>query len=161
MRWALNTHTCNMHYIWGLCVQLKYAHQMSFIGYLNLNDWKSDWTNNDACNFTWSHDQTHVSNQSSRLCLNKWNWGGEEQEFLERLTDLLCTDNVLAHYNPFLGLGIPCDASEVGIGAVLFHRYPDGSERPVANVSKTLSDMQCRYMYSQIHKEALPVGFAL
>ena len=29
----------------GLQVQLKYAHQMSFIGYLNPSDWKFDWTN--------------------------------------------------------------------------------------------------------------------
>ena len=28
------------------------------------------------------------------------------------------------------------------------------------NVSKTLTDTQCRYMYSQIHKEALAVVFA-
>ena len=33
---------------------------MSFIGCLNPNDWKPDWTNNDVCYFTWSRDQTHV-----------------------------------------------------------------------------------------------------
>ena len=37
---------------------------MSFIGYLNPSDWKSDWTNNDPCNFTWSRDQTHVNRWS-------------------------------------------------------------------------------------------------
>ena len=44
--------------------------------------------------------------------------GKEEQEAFERLKDLLYTDNVLAHHNPSLELGISCDASEVGIGAV-------------------------------------------
>ena len=50
------------------------------------------------------------------------------------------------------------DVSEVGIGPVLCHYYPDGSERPTANVSKTLTDMQCRY--SQIHKDTLTVVIA-
>ena len=56
-------------------------------------------------------------------------------------------------------MGISCDSSEVGIGAFLFHHYPDESERPIANVSKTLTDRQRRC--SQIHKEALAVVFPL
>ena len=43
----------------------------------------------------------------------QWNWGIEEQEAFERLKDLLCTDNVLAHYDPALELGISCEASVV------------------------------------------------
>ena len=42
---------------------------------------------------------------------------------------------------------------------MLFHRYPDGSERPIANVSKTLTETQRKY--SQVHKEALSVIFGL
>ena len=45
------------------------------------------------------------------------------------------------------------------MGAVLFHRYSDGSERPIANTSKTLISTQCGY--SQIQKEALAIIFAL
>ena len=52
-------------------------------------------------------------------------------------------------------MGISCNASNVGIGVVLFHRYPDGSERPIFNASKTLTSSQRRY--SQIQKEALAV----
>ena len=36
-----------------------------------------------------------------------------------------------------LPIGIACDASNVAIGAVLFHRYEDGSDRPIPNISKT------------------------
>ena len=75
------------------------------------------------------------------------------------MKDWLCTDTVLAHFDPSLDIRISCDASDYGIGAVLFHRFPDGSERPIANVSKTLSPAQRRY--SQIHKEALAIIFAL
>ena len=42
---------------------------------------------------------------------------------------------------------------------MLFHRYDHGSERPIANVSKTLTGTQRRY--SQILKEALAVIFGL
>ena len=65
----------------------------------------------------------------------------------------------MAHFDPSLDIGIACDASDCGIGAVLFYRYSDGSERTIANVSKTLSQTQRKY--SQIHKEALAIIFAL
>jgi organic radical activating enzyme len=89
----------------------------------------------------------------------KWTWQAEQQTAFQKLKDLLCSDSVLAHYDPSMEIGIACDASEVGIGAVLFHRYTDGSERPIANVSKTLTSAQRKY--SQIQKEALAIVFAL
>lgn len=72
----------------------------------------------------------------------KWNWGPSKQAAFTKLKEMLTADTVLAHFNPSLPVGISCDASETGLGVVLFHKYPDGSERPVANVSKTLSDTQ-------------------
>ena len=88
-----------------------------------------------------------------------WNWGSTEQSSFETLKSLLSSDAVLAHYNPALPIGIACDASSLGIGGTLFHRYPDGSERPIANVSKILSKSQRNY--SQIQKEALAIVFAV
>ena len=72
---------------------------------------------------------------------------------------MLCKDTILASFDPSCKIGISCEVSEVGIGSVLFHRYPDGSERPIANASKTLTDTQRRY--SQIQKEALAIVIAL
>ena len=61
MHWALNVEHWTLNtYLLGLQIQLKYADQMSFIGFLNPNDWKSDYTNNDACKFTWSRDQLYT-----------------------------------------------------------------------------------------------------
>jgi hypothetical protein len=88
-----------------------------------------------------------------------WNWGEQEKKSFQKLKDMLSSDNLLVHYDPTLPLGLSCDASSIGIGAVLFHRYPDGSERPIANVSKKLSKAQSNY--SQIQKEALAIIFGL
>jgi transposase InsO family protein len=89
----------------------------------------------------------------------QWPWGAHEQSAFQQLKDLLSSDTVLAHFDPTLPIGIATDTSDVGVRAVLFHHYSDGSERPIANVSKTLSDTQRRY--SQVQKEALAVIFGL
>ena len=78
---------------------------------------------------------------------------------LPEIERLACSDIILVHFNPSLPIGIFCDASDVGLGAVLFHWYSDGSERPIANASKTLTNPQ--QGYSEIQKEALAIVFAL
>ena len=90
---------------------------------------------------------------------NPWKWGEEEQAAFQRLKSVLSSDQVLVHFDPNKTLVLACDASSVGIGAVLGHRFPDGSERPIANVSKTLTAAQRNY--SQIHREALAIIFGL
>ena len=62
----------------------------------------------------------------------QWIFGAEEQAAFDTVKSLLCDDTVLTHFDPFLPIGMACNASNVGIGAVLFHRYEDGSERPSA-----------------------------
>ena len=89
----------------------------------------------------------------------KWSWGNEQEQAFQKLKELLSSDDVLVHYRKDVPIGIACDASNVGIGAVLFHRFPGGVERPIANVSKTLTDTQRNY--SQIQKEALAIIFGL
>lgn len=88
-----------------------------------------------------------------------WRWGKEQEEAFKKSKEFLSSENVLVHYNPALPIGISCDASSEGIGAVLFHRYPDGSERPIGNKSKILTGAQKNY--SQIQKEALAIIYGL
>ena len=58
----------------------------------------------------------------------------------EKIKETLTSAEVLGHYNPDVPLGLVCDASGVGIGAVIYHNYEDRSESPIAYASKTLSE---------------------
>ena len=89
----------------------------------------------------------------------EWQWTSREESSFQGLKSLLSKDVLLAHYDKTLPIGISCDASEVGIGVVLFQRYSDGKERPLFNVSKTLTATQRRY--SQIQREALAIIYGL
>ena len=82
-------------------------------------------------------------------------WVYQQESVFITLKEMLRTGIILAHFDPSFPIGISCDTFSVGIGAVLIHRFPDGSERPIANVSESLSETKRRY--SQIQKEALSI----
>ncbi len=50
-------------------------------------------------------------------------WTESEERAYKKLKDHLASAKVLVHYNPQLPLKLDCDASSVGIGAVLSHTY--------------------------------------
>ena len=89
----------------------------------------------------------------------KWKWDQPQENALKMLEQMLTDNTVLAQFDPSCPVGISCDASDAGVGAVLFHRYKDNPERPIANASKTVTDTQKRY--PQIQKETLSIIFAL
>ena len=66
---------------------------------------------------------------------------------------------LLMHFDELLPIGVAADASQKGIGAVLFHVLPDNSERPIYYASRTLSSAERNY--SQVEREALAIIFAL
>ena len=83
----------------------------------------------------------------------KWKWDQPQEDAFKKLKQMLTDNTVLAHFNPSCPVGISCDASDAGVGAVLFHRYKDNTERPIANATQK--------RYPQIQKEALSIIFAL
>ena len=67
----------------------------------------------------------------------QWNWSAECQESFAKIKETLTSTEVLDHFNPGVPLGLACDTSGVGIGAVIYHSYEDGSDRPIAHASKS------------------------
>ena len=82
-----------------------------------------------------------------------WQWSADADKAFLQSQELLTSDDVLIHFIPDYKLILACDASPYGVGAVLAHEMPDGSERPIAFASRTLSDTEKRY--GQIEKEGL------
>ena len=58
----------------------------------------------------------------------QWKWTEQCQTAFHNVKDMITSEQVLTHYDPSLPLRLACDASPVGIGAVLSHVMNDGSE---------------------------------
>ena len=88
-----------------------------------------------------------------------WSWTAERDAAFKKAKSLLTSDCVLVHYNPEKDLVILCNASSYGLVAVLSHKFPDESERPIAFTSRTLSAAERKY--SQIEKETLACVYGI
>ena len=98
-------------------------------------------------------------NKLLRKTTGKFIWTEEAERSWMDLKKLMTSTATLAHFNPKQTVILACDASSVGVGAVLAHQYPDGSERPIAFASKTLGAAERNY--SQLDKEALALVFGV
>ena len=84
-----------------------------------------------------------------------WRWLSEQEQAFQASKELLMSSKLLVHFNPQLPLLLVCDASAYGIGAMLAHNMPDGSEQlqPIGYVSHTLNSAE--HNYSQLEKGGL------
>ncbi|PIC40074.1 hypothetical protein B9Z55_011551 [Caenorhabditis nigoni] len=89
----------------------------------------------------------------------EWKWTELEEELFQKLKDTLTSDLNLTHYQPNLPVIVAADACEYGIGAVISHKMPDGTEKPIAHAAKSLNTAEKNY--SQIEKEGLGLIFAV
>ena len=89
----------------------------------------------------------------------KWKWSHDCERAFTEAKERLAAAPVLAHYNPELPLRLAGDASSYGIGAVLSHVLPDGTEHPIAYASRTLTSSERNY--AQLEKEGLSLVFGI
>ena len=68
-----------------------------------------------------------------------WSWGAAQAKAFEVSKKLLTSAKFLAHFDSNQKLTLACDASGYGLGAVLAHKMPDGSEKPIGYASRTLT----------------------
>ncbi|XP_013385929.1 uncharacterized protein K02A2.6-like [Lingula anatina] len=85
----------------------------------------------------------------------KWHWKAEQERAFQESKKLLQSSQVLVYYNPELPLLLSCDASPYGVGAVLSHRMPDGSDKPIAFTSRTLTSAEKNYAH--LEREGLAI----
>ena len=66
---------------------------------------------------------------------------------------------MLAHYDSTLPVRLACNASQYGVGTVISHLLPDGTERPITYGSRTLNKAERNY--AQIEREAAAIIFGI
>ncbi|VDL65828.1 unnamed protein product [Nippostrongylus brasiliensis] len=89
----------------------------------------------------------------------RWDWSSQHRNVFERLKSALSSGLNPAHYDPRQKIVVAADACDYGIEGVISHRYPDGSEKPSAHASRSLTSAEKNY--SQIEKEAFALVFTV
>ncbi|XP_053691513.1 uncharacterized protein K02A2.6-like [Sabethes cyaneus] len=61
----------------------------------------------------------------------KFEWSSACQKSFDRFRELLQSPLLLTHYNPAMDIVVSADASTVGLGARIAHRFPDGTVKAI------------------------------
>lgn len=86
-------------------------------------------------------------------------WTEECEKSFREAKKVFTSPRCLVHFDPRHPIKLATDASSYGVGAILSHVYPDGTEKAIQYASRTLSKTQ--QAYSQIDKEAFAIIFGI
>ncbi|XP_055615053.1 uncharacterized protein K02A2.6-like [Toxorhynchites rutilus septentrionalis] len=89
----------------------------------------------------------------------KFSWSPECQKAFDRFKQILSSDLLLTHYNPKREIIVSADASSIGLGTTISHRFPDGTIKVVQHASRALT--KAEQGYSQPDREGLAIIFAV
>lgn len=89
----------------------------------------------------------------------EFKWLPAHQSAFVELKKALSSDMALTHYDPTKKIIVAADASSYGMGAVLMHAMPDGTEKPVIHVASSFNAAEKNY--PQVQREALALKFAV
>ncbi|UYV65309.1 K02A2.6-like [Cordylochernes scorpioides] len=89
----------------------------------------------------------------------KWKWETPEERAFKDIKEKLVQSTLLVYFDPRKRQILSCDASGVGISAVLSQVQGDNDIRPVAFASRTLTPAEKKY--SQLEREALGIVFVV
>ncbi|XP_055615106.1 uncharacterized protein K02A2.6-like [Toxorhynchites rutilus septentrionalis] len=86
-------------------------------------------------------------------------WTPECQQTFDKFKEILSSELLLTHYNPEQEIIVSADASSVGVGATISHKFPDGKVKVIQHASRALNAAEQRY--SQPDREGLAIVFAV
>ena len=89
----------------------------------------------------------------------RWRWTKKEAAAFRDSKELLLSSQVLVHFDLNQELVLSCDASPYGVGAVLSHRFSDGTDRLIGFASRSLTKAERKYL--QLEKEGLACIFGV
>ncbi|XP_049291417.1 uncharacterized protein K02A2.6-like [Anopheles funestus] len=89
----------------------------------------------------------------------KFTWNQQCEKAFRTFKEILSSKLLLTHYDPAADIIVAADASSVGLGATISHKFPDGSVKVVQHASRALS--KAEQNYSQIDREGLAIVFAV
>ncbi|XP_055590876.1 uncharacterized protein K02A2.6-like [Uranotaenia lowii] len=88
----------------------------------------------------------------------QFNWSADCQKAFDQFKTILASDLLLTHYSPELPFVVSADASSVGVGATISHKFPDGSVKVIQHASRALTAAE--QAYGQADREGLALVFA-
>jgi len=90
--------------------------------------------------------------RTKKECFGNWEWGDKEQKAFDELRTKLTTAPVLVDCDPLAPTKIETDPSKYISSGILSQQCKARKWRPVAYLSKTMSDAECNY---DIHDKEL------